>query len=99
MVPLTKMSRVYLCMPPRSHRNTAAAFSGDGSCESVVLYVCCYCMLARLYVCVPVISSGYAAELFGVPHFQIRPLPTALEKYVTSNEGSPKMRQNLLTAL
>ena len=43
-------------------------------------------MLARLYVCVRVSPSWYAAA-------------SSLEKDVTSNKDSPKIKQNLVTAL
>ena len=56
-------------------------------------------MFARLYVCVRVSPSWYAAELFSLPHFHTRPLSSSLEKDVMSNKDSPKIKQNLLTAL
>ena len=80
MVPLTKMRPLHVCMPTRSHRSTAAAFSGGGSSERVH-YECPKCMLARVYVCVHVHpSSWYAADLCSVPHFHISPSSGALKK-------------------
>ena len=43
--------------------------------------------------------SWYAAELFSVPHVHISPLSNTFEKDVMSNKDSPKIKQNLLTAL
>ena len=97
ITPVTKMPRLYLCMSPRSRWTTAAAaYSGGGSFESVVLYVYCHCMLAGLYVSVRVNPFWYGSEVFIVPHFHITQLRCTSENDLVSDNDCLKIRQSLL---